>query len=66
MPYVYMPYAYKVVGMEKIKGKLLFFEEQENRHYDQDIYYEDMAEDLSDNDEISPMEEGFMFGYLAA
>lgn len=33
---------------------------------DEDIYCEGMAENFSDNDEISSAEEGFMFGYLAA
>jgi hypothetical protein len=55
-----------VVEMERAKGKLIFFEEQENKYYDTDIYYEETVEDFSDNDEISSAEEGFMFGYLAA
>jgi hypothetical protein len=33
---------------------------------DEDIYCEGIAEDFSDNDEISSAEEGFMAGYLAA
>lgn len=33
---------------------------------EQDIYTEDGMEDSMDNGEISPWEEGFMIGYLAA
>jgi hypothetical protein len=52
--------------MEKnSKGKqLLLLGEQ--IYSDEDIYSEGIAEDFSDNDEISSAEEGFMAGYLAA
>ena len=31
-----------------------------------DIYFNEIAEDYADNDEISAAEEGFMMGYLEA
>ena len=31
-----------------------------------DIYFEEIAEDYGENDAITPAEEGFMQGYLAA
>lgn len=35
-------------------------------YLDEDIYYEDVLDELSENDEITLEEEGFMYGYLAA
>ena len=35
-------------------------------YLDEDIYYEDVLDELTENDEISIEEEGFMYGYLAA
>ncbi|MBI2671765.1 hypothetical protein HYX16_02430 [Candidatus Woesearchaeota archaeon] len=38
-------------------------EESEAKHEEEDIYEEDYAEELEENDEISPEEEAFMKGY---
>ncbi|MBW2992794.1 hypothetical protein KY345_06280 [Candidatus Woesearchaeota archaeon] len=46
--------------------KLLLFDEDIEICCEDDIYNEEMAEDFSDNDEISSAEEGFIKGYLAA
>lgn len=46
--------------------KLLLFDQDVEIYVENDIYNEEMAEDYSDNDEISSAEEGFMIGYLAA
>lgn len=56
--------------MERIKNtkgkELLLSDKYFEINCDEDIYCEGIAENFSDNDEISSAEEGFMFGYLAA
>ena len=41
-----------------------FFEVDETELIDHDIYEDEGVEELFDADEISDVEEGFMFGYL--
>ena len=37
--------------------------EETSKELDEDIYNKDFREELMDNDEITPAEEGFMQGY---
>lgn len=49
-----------------IMEKQKFKEFEEEKFEDQDIYTEEGIEEYSEDDVISPFEEGFMLGYLAS
>ena len=51
------PLPFQIFNMKKKKDKLEFAEGEEN------VYSEDVREDLIESDAISPEEEGFMAGY---